>query len=116
MLWVTVPIGSIVVPFCGLYLGSYKVIAKRIYYGAYGYRISLRVQVEGLGLLGAYAGLMPFRVQVLRTRFKVFRVQVLRGIGFLGGAKKPQMRTTWTVRALSINVVETTQRKRGTKF
>ena len=31
------PIGSGVVPFCGLYLGSYKVIPKRNYYGAYGY-------------------------------------------------------------------------------
>ena len=29
--------GSIVVPFCGLYLGSYKVIPKRNYLGAYGY-------------------------------------------------------------------------------
>ena len=32
---VYLPIGSIVVPFCGLYLGSYKVIPKGIYYGAY---------------------------------------------------------------------------------
>ena len=70
MLWVTVPIGSIVVPCCGLYLGSYKVIAKRNYYGAYGYGIPLRVQVEGLGswaigsfrAVEAYAGLMAFRV------------------------------------------------------
>ena len=30
------PIGSTVVPFCVLYLGSYRVIAKRNYYGAYG--------------------------------------------------------------------------------
>ena len=30
------PIGSIVVPFCGLDLGSYKVIPKRNYYGACG--------------------------------------------------------------------------------
>ena len=29
------PMGSIVVPFYGLYLGSYKVIPKRNYYGAY---------------------------------------------------------------------------------
>ena len=32
------PIGSKVVPFCGLYLGSYKVTPKRNYFGAYGYR------------------------------------------------------------------------------
>ena len=31
------PIGSLVVPFCGLYLESYKVIPKRNYLGAYGY-------------------------------------------------------------------------------
>ena len=36
-----VPIGSVVVPFCGLHLGSYKVIPKRNYmewnyYGAFG--------------------------------------------------------------------------------
>ena len=31
-----VPIGSIVVPFWGSYLGSYKVIPKRNYFGAYG--------------------------------------------------------------------------------
>ena len=30
------PIGSRVVPFCGSYLGSHKVIPKRNYYGAYG--------------------------------------------------------------------------------
>ena len=30
-------IGSIVVPFCGLHLGSKKIIPKRNYYGAYGY-------------------------------------------------------------------------------
>ena len=30
------PIGSIVVPFCGSSLGSYKVIPKSNYYGAYG--------------------------------------------------------------------------------
>ena len=30
------PIGSTVVPFRGLYLGSYKVIPKRNYHGAYG--------------------------------------------------------------------------------
>ena len=30
------PIYSIVVPFCGSYLGSYKVIPKRNYYGACG--------------------------------------------------------------------------------
>ena len=30
------PIGSKVVPFCGSYLGSYKVIPKRNYLGAYG--------------------------------------------------------------------------------
>ena len=29
-------IGSMVVPFCGWYLGSYRVIPKRNYYGAYG--------------------------------------------------------------------------------
>ena len=33
----TLPTGSIVVPFCGLYLGSYKVIPNRNYYGASGY-------------------------------------------------------------------------------
>ena len=32
-----VPIRSRVVLFCGSYLGSYKVIPKRNYYGAYGY-------------------------------------------------------------------------------
>ena len=32
-----IPIGSKVVPFCGSYLGSYKVIPKRNYFGAYGY-------------------------------------------------------------------------------
>ena len=31
------PTGSIVAPVCGLYLGSYKVIPKRSYYGAYGW-------------------------------------------------------------------------------
>ena len=31
------PISSIIVPFCGLYLESYKVIPERTYYGAYGY-------------------------------------------------------------------------------
>ena len=31
------PIGSKVVPFCGLYLDSYRVIRKRNYLGAYGY-------------------------------------------------------------------------------
>ena len=30
------PIGSMVVPFCGSYLGSYQVIPKRNYLGAYG--------------------------------------------------------------------------------
>ena len=30
------PRGSIVVPFCGSYLESYKLIPKRNYYGAYG--------------------------------------------------------------------------------
>ena len=30
-----IPNGSIVVPFCGLYLGSYKAIPKRNYYGDY---------------------------------------------------------------------------------
>ena len=30
------PIGPSVVPFCGLYLKSYKVIPKRNYLGAYG--------------------------------------------------------------------------------
>ena len=32
------PIGSIVVPSCGSYTESYKVIPKRNYYGASGYR------------------------------------------------------------------------------
>ena len=32
-------IGSIVVPFCGLYLESYKVLPKRDYNGAYGYLV-----------------------------------------------------------------------------
>ena len=32
----SLPIGSIMVPFCGLYLGSYEVIPKRNYSGAYG--------------------------------------------------------------------------------
>ena len=31
------PIGSIVVNFCGLYLGSSKVIPERNYYGASGW-------------------------------------------------------------------------------
>ena len=35
------PRGSMLVPFCGLYLGSYKVIPKRNYNGAYGYRVIL---------------------------------------------------------------------------
>ena len=34
---VPLPIGSIVVPCCGFYLGSYKVVPKRNYYGADGY-------------------------------------------------------------------------------
>ena len=34
-LWLS--IGSKVVPSCGFYLGSYKVIPKRNYFGAYGY-------------------------------------------------------------------------------
>ena len=33
----TIPIGSKVVPVCGLNLGSYKVTPKRNYFGAYGY-------------------------------------------------------------------------------
>ena len=33
-----IPIGSIVVPFWGSYLESYKVTPKRMYYGAYGQR------------------------------------------------------------------------------
>ena len=33
------PVGSIVVPFCGSYLGSYKAIPKRNYYGACGYSL-----------------------------------------------------------------------------
>ena len=32
----SIPRGSIVVPFCGSYLETYKVIPKRNYYGAYG--------------------------------------------------------------------------------
>ena len=32
----SLPIGSMVVPFRGWYLGSYKVIPKWNYYGAYG--------------------------------------------------------------------------------
>ena len=32
----SLPVGSIVVPFCDLYLGSYKVIPKRSYNGANG--------------------------------------------------------------------------------
>ena len=32
----TLPTGSRAVPFCGLCLGSYKVIPKRNYYGGYG--------------------------------------------------------------------------------
>ena len=36
-----IPTGSKVVPFCGLYFGSYKATPKRNYFGAYGivYRI-----------------------------------------------------------------------------
>ena len=34
--WQGQPMGYIVVPLCRLYLGSYKVIPKRNYYGAYG--------------------------------------------------------------------------------
>ena len=34
---VLLPIGSIVVPFGGSYLDSYKVTPKGNYYGAYGY-------------------------------------------------------------------------------
>ena len=34
---VALPIGSLVVPFCGLYLDPYKAIPKRNYLGAYGY-------------------------------------------------------------------------------
>ena len=34
---IEIPIGSILVPFWGSYLESYKVIPKRNYYGAYGY-------------------------------------------------------------------------------
>ena len=41
-----IPIGSIVVPFYGLYLEPDKEIPKRNYQGAYGYRKS------GLGVLG----------------------------------------------------------------
>ena len=33
------PIGSIVAPFCGSYLGSYKVIPKKEYSEAYGYSV-----------------------------------------------------------------------------
>ena len=32
----TIPMGSMVVPFCGSYLASYKVIPKRRKNGAYG--------------------------------------------------------------------------------
>ena len=35
-----------VVPFCALYLGSYKVIPKRNYYGAYGYASPKAPQVH----------------------------------------------------------------------
>ena len=45
------PIGSIVVPFCGLYLGSYNVIPKRNYYGAYG----IQHQEKEPHLLGSFA-------------------------------------------------------------
>ena len=38
-----VPIGSIVVPFCGLYSGSYKVTPKRNYNGAYGSGLHRRI-------------------------------------------------------------------------
>ena len=37
----TLPIVSIVVPFWGSYIESYRVIPKRNYYGAYGYFIML---------------------------------------------------------------------------
>ena len=35
-----IPKGSIIVPFCDLYLGSYKGIPKRNYFGAYGYALT----------------------------------------------------------------------------
>ena len=36
------PLGSIVVPFRGSYLGPCKLIPKRIYYGAYGLSVEVR--------------------------------------------------------------------------
>ena len=50
------PIGSMVVPFCGLYVGSYKVLPSRNYYGAHGYRLRLlRIPnlLEGWSLIGS---------------------------------------------------------------
>ena len=44
-------IGSIVVPFCGLYLVSYKVIPKRNYDGASGYMADSRVSVVGVTII-----------------------------------------------------------------
>ena len=45
VIFTLLPMGSIVVPFCGLYLGSYKVIPKWNYYGACGYVPVMEVEV-----------------------------------------------------------------------
>ena len=41
--------GSIVDPFRGLYLGSYKVIPKRKYGGAYGYGFGMQLSAQPTG-------------------------------------------------------------------
>ena len=48
-------IDSIVVPFCGLQLGSYKVIPKRNYYGASGHAIFILHFHSGLVLQWPWA-------------------------------------------------------------
>ena len=64
-----VPIGSMVVPFCGSCLGSYKVIPKRNHKGANGQCL--------LGVYLLFVGL-GFRVQGLGFRFRVQSLGLLR--------------------------------------
>ena len=43
----TFPIGTIIVPFCGSYLGSYKALPKRNYFGAYGLLLKIKTLSYG---------------------------------------------------------------------
>ena len=51
----SIPRGSMAVLFCGLSLGSYKVIPKRDYHGASGYKGILFKQPQGKNEKGKYS-------------------------------------------------------------